>query len=122
MKRFSLFLLCVLSPLTSIASECALSVDEGLTTVLNQDGTLESVLCERNVNADLEITIIFRCNDGVESPLFAVVDRNKGESWCGVQWIDCGGNVSGYQTPEPVAGKSSSEDFASIRNACSELF
>ena len=122
MKRFSLFLLCVFSPFSSFASDCALSIDEGLASILAQDGALQSVTCERNVNYDLEITVIFGCNGEVQSPLFAVVDRLKGESWCGVQWIDCAGNVSGYQTPEPVSGKSASEDFAAIRNACSELF
>lgn len=122
MKRISLFLLCVFSPLLTYASECALSLDEGLAVILSQDGTLESVLCQRNINADLEITVIHRCIDGVESPLFAAVDRVQGESLCAVQWIDCVGNSTGYLTPVPVTGKSASEDFAAIRNACSDLF
>lgn len=122
MKRFWLILLCVFTPLTSFASECALSIDKGLGEILSQEGTLVSVLCERNVLADLEIEVIFLCSDGVESPLISSVDRFQGNSLCAVQWIDCAGNVSGYLTPEPVSGKSAAEDFAAIRNACSDLF
>lgn len=121
MKRLSLVLFCLCFPLVSQASECALSVDEGLAAVLAQDGTLESVTCEKNVNADLEITVIFRCAEGAESPLFAAVDRTQGESWCAVDWYDCSGLGSGYHTPLPVSGKSAAEDFAAIRNACSDL-
>lgn len=122
MKRFWLILLCVFTPLTSFTSECALSIDAGLDEILSQEGTLEGVLCERNVAADLGIEVIFLCSDGAESPLISSVDRIQGNSWCAVQWIDCAGNVSGYLTPEPVSGKSAAEDFAAIRNACSELF
>jgi hypothetical protein len=121
MKYISVFCLWLFTPLLANASECALSLDEGLAAVLAQQGTLQSVLCERNVNADLEITAIFRCSSGAEFPVTAFVDRAQGESSCGVQWFMCDGTVNGYQTPFPVTGKSAAEDFAAIRNACGDL-
>ena len=121
MKNVSVLFLCLFTPLLVNASVCALNLDEGLATILDQQGSLESVLCERNVHADLEITVIFRCATGADSPLIAFVDRVQGETSCGVQWIKCDGTGKAYQTPFPVTGKSAAEDFAAIRSACSDL-
>ena len=121
MKYISVFCLWLFTPLLVNASDCALKLNEGLAAVLAQQGSLEIVLCERNVNADLEITAIFRCSTGAEFPLAAAVDRVQGETWCGVEWIMCDGTGEVYQTPFPVTGKSAAEDFAAIRNACSDL-
>ena len=121
MKYISVFCLWLFTPLLVNASDCALNLDEGLAAVLAQQGSLEIVLCERNVAADLEVMVIFRCASGVESPVIAAVDRVQGESSCGVQWIMCDGTGEVYQTPFPVTGKSAAEDFAAIRNACGDL-
>ena len=121
MKNVSVLCLCLFTPLLVNASECALNLDEGLAAILNQPGSLESVLCERNVHADLELTVIFRCDSGAESPVIAFVDRVQGETSCGVEWIKCDGSGKVYQTPFPVTGKSAAEDFAAIRSACSDL-
>lgn len=121
MKNFSVFCLWLFTPILVNASDCALNLDEGLASVLAQQGSLETVLCQRNVAADLEVTVIFRCTTGIVSPVIAAVDRVQGETWCGVQWIMCDGTGEVYQTPFPMTGKSAAEDFAAIRSACSDL-
>lgn len=121
MKSISAFFLALLMPLAASASDCALFIDEGLAAILSQEGSVESVACGRNVIADLDVTVIFRCANGAESPLIAAVDRDQGDTWCGAEWIGCDGLGEVFRTPGLVSGKDASEDFGAIRDLCKNL-